>query len=156
MPDVCPSLAMADPEQYSFSINQGEFMAVYKEQRGNWDCLVTCFFIDTAHNLMDYLETFNRILKVGGLWVNIGPLQWHYSDQKNGVQVQLSLEEVEKLVVKFGFEFRKRELRETHYTARHDSMLRISYESLFFSVVKVRDFDRNSFVTPTSQHLTGQ
>ena len=52
----------------------GEFMEVYGGKAKEWDCLVTCFFIDTAHNLLDYLTTINKILKPGGLWVNIGPL----------------------------------------------------------------------------------
>lgn len=45
-----------------------------------WDCVVTCFFIDSAHNVLDYMTCINRILKVGGLWVNLGPLLWYYSD----------------------------------------------------------------------------
>ena len=85
---------MTDPDKYDFAMATGEFMEVFGSQRHEWDCLVTCFFIDTAHNLMDYLQTLNRIMKIGGLWVNIGPLHWHYSEQPAEVQVQLSLEEV--------------------------------------------------------------
>ena len=37
-----------------------------------WDCVVTCFFIDTAHNVIEYLEKIYHILKPGGYWINIG------------------------------------------------------------------------------------
>ena len=112
---------------------------------------MTCFFIDTAHNLLDYLKVFNKILKTGGLWVNMGPLHWHYSEQPTEVQVQLSLEEVEHLIPQFGFEFRKKEMRHTRYTGRINSLLKMTYESVFFSAVKVKDFDPSQ----VSQATTG-
>ena len=94
---------MTDPSKFDFAMASGEFMEVFGDEANNWDCIVTCFFIDTAHNLMDYLACFNKILKRGGLWVNIGPLQWHYSEQPDQVQIHLSLAEVERLVPQFGF-----------------------------------------------------
>ena len=33
---------------------------------------MTVFFIDTAHNIIDYIETINKILKPGGVWINLG------------------------------------------------------------------------------------
>lgn len=39
---------------------------------GVWDAVVTCFFIDTAHNIVEYIEIISRILKDGGvssLWL---------------------------------------------------------------------------------------
>ena len=37
-----------------------------------WDCVASCFFIDTAHNVIDYLERIHTILKPGGFWINFG------------------------------------------------------------------------------------
>lgn len=34
---------------------------------GAWDAVVTCFFIDTAHNIVEYLEVIARALKPGGV-----------------------------------------------------------------------------------------
>ena len=66
---------MSDSEgSYDFSMVAGEFREVYGGQTSEWDSIVTCFFIDTAHNILDYLVTLNKILKIGGLWANIGPL----------------------------------------------------------------------------------
>ena len=50
-----------------------------------WDCVVTCFFIDTAHNVIEYIECISKILKKGGVWINIGPLLYHYTEQMNEV-----------------------------------------------------------------------
>ena len=139
---------MEDPEKFDFSMAQGEFINVFGSGSNKWDCIVTCFFIDTAHNVLDYMQTFNKILKVGGLWVNIGPLHWHYSEQPYEVQVQISLEEIEHLVPKFGFRFRKKYMKETSYTGRLNCMHNMKYESVFFSAVKVSEFEPPSQAPP--------
>ncbi len=36
----------------------GEFLQITKDTNGYYDCVVTCFFIDTAHNILEY---FRRI-----------------------------------------------------------------------------------------------
>lgn len=81
-----------------------------------WDCVVTCFFIDTAHNVIDYMICINKILKVGGLWVNLGPLLWHYADSNHEMQIELTCEEVLDLIPKCGFKIRKSEFRKCTYT----------------------------------------
>ena len=37
-----------------------------------WDCLACCFFIDTAHNVIEYLQAIHNVLKPGGYWINFG------------------------------------------------------------------------------------
>jgi hypothetical protein len=49
--------------------------AVSPEQQ--YAAIVTCFFIDTATNIYDYLDTIAASVETGGLWINVGPLQWH-------------------------------------------------------------------------------
>ena len=63
--------------------------------------------MDTAHNIIEYIECISNILKKGGIWVNIGPLLYHYSEQPEEIQIELSWEEIEKIIPKFGFKFRK-------------------------------------------------
>eukprot|EP00106_Octopus_bimaculoides_P012669 XP_014780111.1 PREDICTED: carnosine N-methyltransferase-like [Octopus bimaculoides] len=66
-PDVNP----ADlPANSNFSMAAGDFLEVYTEPN-SWDCVATVFFIDTAHNIISYVETIWRILKPGGFWVNL-------------------------------------------------------------------------------------
>lgn len=40
--------------------------------KGEWDCVCTCFFIDTAKNIVEYIEVISNILKPGGIWINLG------------------------------------------------------------------------------------
>ncbi|KAF3292866.1 hypothetical protein TWF132_005227 [Orbilia oligospora] len=67
------------PSQY-FSMSAGEFVSSYNtpEAYETFDCVATCFFIDTARNLLDYMGTIRNILREGGAWINHGPLLWHF------------------------------------------------------------------------------
>ncbi|XP_061117302.1 carnosine N-methyltransferase isoform X2 [Conger conger] len=67
-PDVNPQSL---PPNSDFSMVAGDFQEVYTEPN-SWDCVTTCFFIDTAHNVIDYIETIWNILKPGGVWINLG------------------------------------------------------------------------------------
>ncbi|KAM0330625.1 hypothetical protein ACHAQA_003574 [Verticillium albo-atrum] len=79
---------------------EGDFTSAFKGQNGQFDALVTHFFIDTARNLMSYFETIHGLLRKGGIWVNLGPLLYG-----TGPYVQLSLEEIIVVVKAMGFEF---------------------------------------------------
>ena len=61
-------------------MSAGEFVASYNtpEAYESFDCVATCFFIDTARNLLDYMGTIRNILREGGAWINHGPLLWHF------------------------------------------------------------------------------
>ncbi|XP_029471910.1 carnosine N-methyltransferase isoform X2 [Rhinatrema bivittatum] len=67
-PDVNPHSL---PTSVNFSMTAGDFQEIYTE-RDVWDCIATCFFIDTAHNVIDYIDTVWKILKPGGIWINLG------------------------------------------------------------------------------------
>ena len=80
----------------------GDFEEIYgspdesNEHIGQWDAIVTCFFIDTvspsprlsivihlysytidkAKNIVNYLRIFHRILAPGGVWINLGSLSF--------------------------------------------------------------------------------
>jgi hypothetical protein len=78
IPDVVPCLALnADSD---ISMAAGEFVAVYEDQKEEWDAVVTAFFLDTAKNIFLYIRTIASILRPGGLFINLGPLLFHYAD----------------------------------------------------------------------------
>ncbi|XP_063769931.1 carnosine N-methyltransferase isoform X2 [Pseudophryne corroboree] len=66
-PDVNPHDL---PSNANFSMTAGDFQEIYSET-SSWDCIATSFFIDTAHNILDYVETIWKILKPGGMWINL-------------------------------------------------------------------------------------
>ncbi|WYZ36820.1 hypothetical protein EsH8_II_000326 [Colletotrichum jinshuiense] len=79
---------------------EGDFASVFKSEKGQYDAVVTHFFIDTARNIMSYFDTIHSLLKPGGYWINLGPLLWG-----TGPFVQLSLDEIIAVTREMGFEF---------------------------------------------------
>lgn len=89
IPDLLPSLALSEASEAlqshvhayeRMSMSSGDFCVLYKgpEYRGAFNAVATCFFIDTAPNLISYIETVRHCLAPGGIWVNVGPLLWHF------------------------------------------------------------------------------
>jgi carnosine N-methyltransferase len=62
------------------NMTAGDFITSYSgpENEDTFDAVVTVYFIDTAPNFIRYIETIRNVLKPGGLWINIGPLLWHF------------------------------------------------------------------------------
>lgn len=85
----------------------------------NFDAVLTCFFLDTASNVIEYLKTLKYVLKYDGLWINIGPILWHFEGdfsmnfvQKQDQQVpsimkglELSQTDLINLIKDIGFQF---------------------------------------------------
>ena len=46
----------------------GDMLEIYN--KSEWKCVATIFFIDTAHNIADYVEHIYQILQPEGLWVS--------------------------------------------------------------------------------------
>ncbi|KAM3868148.1 carnosine N-methyltransferase [Diretmus argenteus] len=128
-PDVDPQSL---PPTSDLSMVAGDFLEIYNEP-DSWDCVATCFFIDTAHNVMDYVETIWKILKPGGVWVNLGPLLYHFENMANELSVELSYEDIRAAIIKYGFHIEvERESVQTTYTENDRSMLRYVYDCVFF------------------------
>ncbi|XP_059175815.1 carnosine N-methyltransferase-like [Physella acuta] len=89
-PDISP--LQISPEA-DFSMVAGDFTKIYTEPN-SWNAVVTVFFLDTAHNIIEYLETIYSILVPGGYLVNLGPLLYHWAGQVNEMSIELSYEEV--------------------------------------------------------------
>ncbi|KAL6287077.1 hypothetical protein ACE6H2_011467 [Prunus campanulata] len=124
-----------------FSMCGGDFVEVYNDpnQVGVWDAVVTCFFIDTAHNIVEYIEIISRILKDGGVWINMGPLLYHFAEmygQDDEMSIELSLEDVKRVALHYGFHFEKEKTIETTYTTNPKSMMQNRYNAAFWTMRK--------------------
>ncbi|KAJ0259907.1 S-adenosyl-L-methionine-dependent methyltransferases superfamily protein [Hirschfeldia incana] len=140
IPDIHPASAGITE---GFSMCGGDFVEVYNEscQAGMWDAVVTCFFIDTAHNIIEYIETISKILKDGGVWINLGPLLYHFADtygHGNEMSIELSLEDVKRVASQYGFEIEKERTIETTYTTNPRSMMQNRYYAAFWTMRKKR------------------
>ena len=64
VPDILPGAGTAKFGQ--MRMTAGEFVDVYSapHQAQRFDCVATCFFLDTAHNVLEYLEVISNVLKV--------------------------------------------------------------------------------------------
>ncbi|XP_011301595.1 UPF0586 protein C9orf41 homolog isoform X2 [Fopius arisanus] len=128
-PDVNPSDL---PENAQFSMTAGDFLEVYTESN-HWDCVATCFFIDCANNVVQFIETIHNILKPGGIWINLGPLLYHFSDMPMEDSIEPSYEVVRDVILGFGFQIEKEQTRmKTRYAQNTNSMLQCEYQSVYF------------------------
>lgn len=63
-----------------------DFLCLYGDEahREAYDAMASVFFLDTAPNLIRYLEVMRHCLRPGGVLVNVGPLMWHFENQAPG------------------------------------------------------------------------
>ncbi|EDO34821.1 predicted protein [Nematostella vectensis] len=123
------------PPSTNFSMAAGNFLEVYNES-DTWDCIATCFFIDTAHNVISYIEHIFNLLKPGGYWINLGPLLYHFADMLNEMSIELSYQDIKRIITdQFKFEMIVNTIP-SGYIENDLSMLKMTYESVFFVVRK--------------------
>ncbi|XP_072019814.1 carnosine N-methyltransferase-like [Amphiura filiformis] len=128
-PDVNPALL---PSSASFSMVAGDFLEIYSEKE-RWDCVATSYFIDTAHNVLAYIENIYKILKPGGYWINLGPLLYHFDNLPKEMSIELGYDVVRRVITDMGFEFLREEPSvPSTYIQDRCSMLRYEYDCVFF------------------------
>lgn len=84
----------------SLSLEVGDLLAHAAARPGGYDAVVTCFFVDTGQTPLDYLWAIKRLLRPGGHWVNLGPLNYHAQLPEGAVQ--LTLEDLEWAAAQMG------------------------------------------------------
>jgi len=135
IPDVDPTSL---PPSAQFSMVAGDFEEVFKDQLNLWDCVASCFFLDTAHNVLNYLKIISEILQPGGYFINFGPLLYHFADTYGELSIELSWEEIKSILPKFGLELIHEEIGlPSVYTGHPTSMLQQTYRCVFFTCRKV-------------------
>ncbi|PQE13197.1 hypothetical protein CJF30_00003091 [Rutstroemia sp. NJR-2017a BBW] len=161
IPDIHPGDELQNnPDAGQMSMSASDFLLLYgsRERRETFDAVAAVFFLDTAPNIIRYLEVISSCLRPGGLLINMGPLLWHFENNPPGTpsstsspsppssttylpsqgiadpgSVELTNSEVLALVQRFGFSI------VTHYTdvpapyiLDRSSMLQNSYLASFW------------------------
>lgn len=154
IPDVHPGTAMMEAEAEAkpfgtMNMSAADFVVLYTSPSNHqvFDAVTTVFFIDTAPNLIRYIEAIRHCLKPNGVWINVGPLLWHFEDSSHrrgrsettdspGIgepgNVELTEEEVRCLIERMGFRIEKRpaERPMCGYIQDPESMLQNLYRPL--------------------------
>lgn len=156
-PDVSPAKS-----GHLMAMYAGDFLEIFDE-KSKYPAVCTCFFVDTARNIIDYIEHIYHILKPGGVWVNNGPLLYHFSDIKVGKKehhhyghatpsstkqgefykttgsVEFTLSEVHRLIEAVGFKFIENtpsEIANVDYDNDKESLANYQYKTSFWVAVK--------------------
>ena len=84
----------------SLSYTVGDFVTIYasRAKHNMYGAITTSFFIDTATNIYEYILTIKNLLRSNGLWINVGPVQWH-----RNAQLQPTVCELRQIIELFGF-----------------------------------------------------
>jgi carnosine N-methyltransferase len=145
----------------------GDFVELYGEgnldAKGSFDAILTCFFIDTAPVVVDYVDTIWHLLKPGGVWINLGPLLYHWTtdtdnngDDRYDHSIELSWEELKYVVEGKGFQLQsqqgqkgsgskdadladdqdKVQFLNCSYSRPHNQLMWTQYNALFFTAIK--------------------
>mmetsp|Transcript_18559 Transcript_18559/g.27544 ORF Transcript_18559/g.27544 Transcript_18559/m.27544 type:complete len:539 (-) Transcript_18559:23-1639(-) len=123
----------------TMSYTIGDFILAYSPaaKHMSFDSVVTCFFIDTATNVYEYITIINHVLRDGGTWVNLGPLQWH----RNAL-ITPSADELKIMIHSMGFTINKWSIDQNMVNYRsefdnHERFTRVEgYHALHFVATK--------------------
>eukprot|EP00096_Caligus_rogercresseyi_P005613 TRINITY_DN21587_c0_g1_i1.p1 TRINITY_DN21587_c0_g1~~TRINITY_DN21587_c0_g1_i1.p1 ORF type:complete len:378 (-),score=112.84 TRINITY_DN21587_c0_g1_i1:99-1211(-) len=136
-PDVDPNELQ---EGAQFSMIAGDFLEVYGRDasyESSFDVLISCFFLDCAHNVIDFIQTIHKVLKPGGTWINFGPLLYHYADMREEDSIEPNYAQVRSLIQNSGFTFKKEDPSvPAVYNQNPNSMLQYKYNCVFFTCTK--------------------
>lgn len=119
---------------------------------------------------MQFIETIYKILKPGGIWINLGPLLYHFSDLPNEDSIEPSYDAIRDVIFGFGFQlevrinslytlyllqvftaifmfvyfFQKEKTHvKTRYAQNSNSMLQCEYNSVYFVCRKPHEHSDN-------------
>jgi len=144
VPDVVPEDFIASNEAGSMGMIAGDFSGVFSssEFQDEYDAVVTCFFLDTAHNVIEYMECIWGVLRPGGVWINLGPAQWHWADShtylpEDEVSIEIPVDQVVEIAKQIGFEFENDvETVSCHYMSNPKTMRPQTYECALWTARK--------------------
>ncbi|KAL7067694.1 hypothetical protein ACR3K2_19680 [Cryptosporidium serpentis] len=136
-PVIIPDISVSNyiESGHDFSMCAGEFVEIYSKQHECWDAVLTCFFLDTARNILAYIRTIITLLPRGGLWANLGPLLYHYSGMLDITSIELSWEEIKPFIQEY-FDIITEEWRHATYTWNPSSMFKIDYKCIYFVAIR--------------------
>ena len=130
--DIRDELVKADAKPIKFM--KGDFLLLYKGKTDLYDLIVTLFFIDVSKNIIEYVEIMHDLLKKGGVWVNLGCLDYYHS--RNHLSIDLTWDELRLVIQNYGFEIKNEVTGFVPYGVKQGSTVSDSYGTVFFTAMK--------------------
>ena len=130
--DIRDELQKAEAKPIKFI--KGDFLLRYKGKKDLYDCIVTLFFIDVSKNIVEYVEIMHDLLKKGGVWVNLGCLDYYHSKYNNSID--LTWDELRLVIQNYDFELKNEVTEFVPYGVKQGSTVSDSYGTVFFTAVK--------------------
>ena len=133
IPDVFPT-KLGHLITGEFSMSAGDFEDIYDKEEctSQYDVIASSFFIDTAKNVIGYFKIFKKILRDQGLFINVGPLLYHFEDcaqEEDVVQVHLTWSECKLVLTRLGFSLLEEDSDvETSYVQNPNSLMQTRYK----------------------------
>jgi len=119
-----------------FKVSIGDFVKLYYNKKNYFDCIITCYFIDTAQNVIQYIDIIYNILKKGGIWINFGPLSYHWSGYPNSISIELPYDKLKEVICNYGFEYIKESFRNCTFGYIDNYMQNDVFKCIHFIVKK--------------------
>jgi len=143
VPDVCAAELVARMPPGCLSMAAGDFSDVYgaPEMAGSFDAVATSFFIDCSHDILHTVDVLRSLLRPGGVWVNCGPLLYHWADAHTylaqpELSLELPLEEVKAYALRAGFRLEEEGWRECGYAENGRGMMSTRYRCATWTMVR--------------------
>jgi len=118
----------------NFSI--GDFVQLYNNNNEYFDCVITCYFIDTAQNIIQYIDIIYNVLKKGGLWINFGPLSYHWSTFPEYTSIELPYDKLKEVILNYGFDYINESFKYSTFGYMDGNMHNDLFKCINFSVIK--------------------
>ena len=115
----------------------GDFVKLYNNKKECFDCIITSYFIDTAQNIIQYVEIIYNLLKKGGIWINLGPLLYRWSKFYECISIELPYDKLKEVICNYGFEYINEEFKNCTYADIDDYMQVEMFKCIFFTVKKI-------------------
>ena len=113
---------------------KGDFLLKYKGIKDQYDLVVTLFFIDVSKNIVECVEIMHDLLKQGGVWINLGCLDYLHSPYHNSID--LTWDELRQVIINYDFDIKNEVTDFVPYGVKEGSMMSNSYGTVFFTAMK--------------------
>lgn len=123
--------------QNSFSMCAGDFLEIVKDTQ--FDAVVTAWFIDTANDIFKYIDAIYDALPENGIWINVGPLTWHFEDMAGEMSIELPYSDILLRIRQKGFVVVTEKEIDSKYTVNRLSMLQNQFKCAYFYAKKINE-----------------